>query len=189
MANIESIQNSEIKEPQTQNSLKVIDAECIRMSRLVRDMLLLASSDADKWTIHTQEVNIDTLLIMLYEAYEPICRKKSIHLDLNLDVESYPQIYTDQERVFQVLSIFLDNAASNSKEKRKFKRGASGELQQQALPQHPPWPCGQQLLSDVAPPCRSCSCAGSPWSGGGTRGSPRGGGRSRRAAGSGSCTR
>ena len=27
MANIESIQNSEIKEPQTQNSLKVIDAE------------------------------------------------------------------------------------------------------------------------------------------------------------------
>ncbi|MFR8552572.1 MAG: hypothetical protein ACLVEU_02890 [Bacteroides cellulosilyticus] len=34
-----------------------------------------ASSDADKWTIHTQEVNIDTLLIMLYEAYEPICRK------------------------------------------------------------------------------------------------------------------
>ena len=107
MANIESIQNSEIKEPQTQNSLKVIDAECIRMSRLVRDMLLLASSDADKWSIHTQEVNIDTLLIMLYEAYEPICRKKSIHLDLNLDAESYPQIHTDQERVFQVLSIFL----------------------------------------------------------------------------------
>ena len=53
---------------------------------------------------------------MLYEAYEPICRKKSIHLDLNLDVESYPQIYTDQERVFQVLSIFLDNAVSYSKE-------------------------------------------------------------------------
>ena len=116
MANIESIQNSEIKEPQTQNSLKVIDAECIRMSRLVRDMLLLASSDADKWTIHTQEVNIDTLLIMLYEAYDPICRKNSIHLDLNLDAESYPQIYTDQERVFQVLSIFLDNAVSYSKE-------------------------------------------------------------------------
>jgi two-component system sensor histidine kinase CiaH len=116
MANIESIHNSEIKEPQTQNSLKVIDAECIRMSRLVRDMLLLASSDADKWTIHTQEVNIDTLLIMLYEAYDPICRKNSIHLDLNLDAESYPQIYTDQERVFQVLSIFLDNAVSYSKE-------------------------------------------------------------------------
>ena len=53
---------------------------------------------------------------MLYEAYEPICRKKSIHLDLNLDAESYPQIYTDQERLFQVLSIFLDNAVSYSKE-------------------------------------------------------------------------
>ena len=77
LAIVDRMLPSEIKEPQTQNSLKVIDAECIRMSRLVRDMLLLASSDADKWTIHTQEVNIDTLLIMLYEAYEPICRKKS----------------------------------------------------------------------------------------------------------------
>ena len=43
-------------------------------------------------------------------------QKNSIHLDLNLDAESYPQIYTDQERVFQVLSIFLDNAVSYSKE-------------------------------------------------------------------------
>lgn len=44
-------------------------------------------------------------------------QKNSIHLDLNLDAESYPQIYTDQERVFQVISIiFLDNAVSYSKE-------------------------------------------------------------------------
>ena len=44
MANVENIQNIETAEPQAQNHLKVIDAECTRMSRLVRDMLLLASS-------------------------------------------------------------------------------------------------------------------------------------------------
>ena len=116
MANVENIQNIEIAEPQAQNHLKVIDAECMRMSRLVRDMLLLASSDADKWTIQIQEVNVDTLLIMLYEAYEPVCRKKAIYLDLNLGEESYPQLHTDQERLFQILSIFLDNAVSYAPE-------------------------------------------------------------------------
>ena len=116
MANVENIQNIEIAEPQAQNHLKVIDTECMRMSRLVRDMLLLASSDADKWTIQIQEVNIDTLLITLYEAYEPVCRKKAIHLDLNLGEESYPQLHTDQERLFQILSIFLDNAVSYAPE-------------------------------------------------------------------------
>ena len=121
MANVENIQNIEIAEPQAQNHLKVIDAECMRMSRLVRDMLLLASSDADKWTIQIQEVNIDTLLITLYEAYEPVCRKKAIHLDLNLGEESYPQLHTDQERLFQILSIFLDNAVSYSPENSRIE--------------------------------------------------------------------
>ena len=116
MANVENIQNIETAEPQAQNHLKVIDAECMRMSRLVRDMLLLASSDADQWTVQIQEVNIDTILITLYEAYEPVCRKKAIHLDLVLGEDSYPQLHTDQERLFQILSIFLDNAVSYSPE-------------------------------------------------------------------------
>lgn len=116
MAKVESIQNSVSADAQVQNDLKVMDSECIRMSKLVRDMLLLASSDADKWTIQAKETNIDTLLITLYEAYESICRKKSIQLHLDLNAESYPVLYTDQERLFQILSIFLDNAVSYSHE-------------------------------------------------------------------------
>lgn len=59
-------------------------------------------------------------------------------------------------------SITAEQRSVHSKQRHteKLKREASGELQQQGLPQFPPWPCGQQLLSDVAPPCRSCSCAG-----------------------------
>lgn len=116
MAKAENIQNMEKTDPQIQNNLKVIDSECLRMSKLVRDMLLLASSDADKWTIQAREINIDTLLFNLYEAYEPVCMKKSILLNLNLSDESYPVLYTDQERLFQILSIFLDNAVYYSYE-------------------------------------------------------------------------
>ncbi len=119
MANAEAlqeIQSHDSNGPQAQTCLDVIDAECGRMSRLVRDMLLLAASDADKWTIRKSEINVDTLLITLYESYEPVCISKKIRLDLNLSEETYPVISSDRERLFQILSIFLDNAVCYSPE-------------------------------------------------------------------------
>ena len=116
MANVEAVHNTEIQDPQAQTCLKTIDSECSRMSKLVRDMLLLASSDADKWTIQKNDVNIDTLLITLYEAFEPVCIRKSIFLKLDISEESYPVLYTDRERLFQILSIYLDNAVYYSPE-------------------------------------------------------------------------
>lgn len=116
MANVEAVHNTEIQDSQVQTCLKTIDSECSRMSKLVRDMLLLASSDADKWTIQKNDVNVDTLLITLYESYEPVCIQKSIILKLDISEESYPVLYTDQERLFQILSIYLDNAVYYSPE-------------------------------------------------------------------------
>lgn len=114
MANAETLQTLEGENPRIQHQLQVIDTECMRMSRLVRDMLFLASSDAGQWTLQKENVNIDTLLITLYEAYEPICRKKSIPFSLNPDEGPRSCLCTDRERLFQILSIFLDNAVSYS---------------------------------------------------------------------------
>ncbi|CVI65000.1 Signal transduction histidine-protein kinase ArlS [Clostridiales bacterium CHKCI001] len=111
MTNAEMIQDTIPQDNlQIQASLQTIDSECIRMSRLVRDMLLLASSDADKWTVQKAEVDLDTLLISLYEAYEPVCMKEKINLNLDLNKASFPKLYTDQERLFQILSVYMDNA-------------------------------------------------------------------------------
>ena len=116
MANTEALQDMQELDAQSQVCLDVIDAECSRMSRLIRDMLMLASSDADKWTIQKSEINVDTLLISLYEAYEPVCISKKIRLDLRLNEETYPVLFSDRERLFQILSIFLDNAVCYSPE-------------------------------------------------------------------------
>ena len=118
MANTEALQDMQSHniDLQSQACLNVIDTECSRMSHLVRDMLLLASSDADKWTIQKSEINVDTLLITLYEAYEPVCISKKIRLELNLSEEAYPVLSSDRERLFQILSIFLDNAVCYSPE-------------------------------------------------------------------------
>ena len=120
VANVENMQH-EAQNEGLQGNLKVIDSECMRMSRLIKDMLLLASSDAEKWTIHTSEVNVDTLLISLYAAYEPRCMKKKIKLTLDLGEELFPVIMTDKERLFQLLSIYLDNALHYSPEGKEIQ--------------------------------------------------------------------
>lgn len=114
MANAERIQRAASEDPQVQAGLKAIDSECSRMSRLVKDMLLLASSDRDQWTVRKDSVDVDSLLITLYEAYEPVCLGRSIRLELSISQESYPALRTDRERLFQILSVYLDNAVYHS---------------------------------------------------------------------------
>ena len=100
---------------QAKQAVQTVDFECMRLSRLVKDMLLLASSDAKTWTLHKSTINVDTLLITLYETYEPVCMKQNLELKLHLSEESYPAMLTDKDRLFQILCVFMDNAIQHSK--------------------------------------------------------------------------
>lgn len=107
--------NQSLDEPAKQ-AVSVIEAECMRLSRLVKDMLLLASSDAKTWTLHQSQVDIDTLLISLYETYEQTCIKNGTQLKVNLSEDTYPVLNTDKDRLFQILCIFMDNAIQHAKD-------------------------------------------------------------------------
>lgn len=96
------------------NHVQMIDSEISRMSRLIQDLLLLSSLDAGNWSLHMDESNIDTLLINLYTKFEQICRGKNILLELNIPDECCPPLYSDADRLNQIISIFLDNAISYS---------------------------------------------------------------------------
>ena len=115
--------------PDTPDAVKdhthVIDLEVSRMSRLIGDLLLLSSLDAGNWTFHMEEINIDTLLINLYTKYEQICRKKNILLLLNIPDECCPPFYSDEDRLNQIISIFLDNAVSYSPPESEISLNAS----------------------------------------------------------------
>lgn len=90
--------------------LPLLDSECVRMSRLIDDMLLLASADGKTWNLHKQEIDMDTLLIDLFESFRPSCREKEITLHLNLPSEPLPTISGDPDRIRQILMVLLDNA-------------------------------------------------------------------------------
>ena len=105
----------------------MIDSEVSRMSRLIGDLLLLSSIDAGNWSFHMEEINIDTLLINLYTKFEQICRKKNILLQLNIPDECFPPLYSDADRLNQIISIFLYNAVSYSPSESEISLNASVE--------------------------------------------------------------
>lgn len=115
LANNDKISRLSVSMPDIQKAANTIDTETLRMSKLIKDMLLLASSDSGTRNINKSMVNLDTLLIALYEAYEPICCQKRIPLEADFMDIHFPTLYTDRECLFQVLSIFMDNAISHAK--------------------------------------------------------------------------
>lgn len=91
-----------------------IMSECDRLSRLVQDLLSLASADTASWSVKLCPTDVDTLLLNVYEAYENVCLEKNISLLLSLPDESLPTILGDRERLLQLLIILIDNAITYS---------------------------------------------------------------------------
>ena len=92
--------------------LEAMQSEGMRMSKLIDDMLLLTSADNKGWSIKMASVEPDTLLLNLYEAFQPVAAEKNIALSITLPEETTPAISGDKERITQVLSILLHNALS-----------------------------------------------------------------------------
>lgn len=110
----ECIGSDETLSAETKQHTGIIDSECMRMSKLVQDLLLLSSVDANTWTLNKSDIDIDTLLINIYEKYEPICKQKGIHFQLGTNEELFPPLRADIDRINQILSIFIDNAMTYS---------------------------------------------------------------------------
>ncbi len=125
------------KPEESEALLRTMDAECARMSRLISDMLLLASTDAQTWSIHMEETDLDTLLIDTYEAFLPTCREKNMKLQLQLPDETLPAIRADKERLKQVLFILLDNALSYTPSERSIALKAEVSSQGKPTKHHP----------------------------------------------------
>ena len=103
-ANAEVLNHDNIEKKQS-----VILEECKRMTGLIHSLLTLAASDSGKQKLNIQEINVDTVMIEIWEAFGENARKKNIHLELGID-EHYPQLFCDGERLRQAIGILVDNA-------------------------------------------------------------------------------
>jgi len=95
---------------------RTIHREGQRMNSLISDMMTLAYSGTSRFPIERKPAQLDTLCLNAYEAFEPLCRSKGLSLSLHLPEDVPPRCLCDAERMAQVLSILLHNAASYTPE-------------------------------------------------------------------------
>lgn len=87
-----------------------------RMNNLIDEMLMLAHSGVKHFPVEQKSVELDTLCINAYEAFEPLCRQKGIVLSLTLPDTPLMRCNCDSDRIAQVLSVLLHNAVSYTPE-------------------------------------------------------------------------
>lgn len=92
--------------------LHTIETESRRMSRLVTDLLTLARSDHHTWSFHMKKVDLDTILLNAFEAFQPIAAAHDMTLHIDLPEGPLPACTCDPDRISQVLGILLSNAVS-----------------------------------------------------------------------------
>lgn len=99
------------KDPaQTERYLSLVREETDRMSRLVNDLLTLASGGRLRKTFHPDPIEADTLLIEFADSMTPVAGKTGVHLEVCLPEDPAPAIRADSHMLRQLLTILVDNA-------------------------------------------------------------------------------
>jgi signal transduction histidine kinase len=107
---VDALRDGLIDDPELQHaSYDIVAAETVRLERLVGDVLDLAKLNADRFTVHAQEVDIGQLVDQAYAGFGEEARRRGIDYRCS-DHEEAPTIVTDGDRVLQVVTNLLANA-------------------------------------------------------------------------------
>jgi two-component system OmpR family sensor kinase len=89
-------------------SLETIADETERLSRLVGDVLDLAKLDARRFTVLSEEVDMEHLMERAYATFHEEARQRGI--DYRSELHAHPVLITDGDRVLQIITNLLSNA-------------------------------------------------------------------------------
>jgi two-component system sensor histidine kinase CiaH len=82
--------------------------ETKRMTKLTKDLMMLARADDKRLTINKEKVDVDNFIEDLSKPYIEIAELDDKKLDLNLGYNE--EVSLDTNKIYQVLVILLDNA-------------------------------------------------------------------------------
>ncbi len=88
----------------------IIVQEVTRLSRLVNDMLELSSLQSNPAAFEMERVDPNELIYDLHDRNGSLFTEKRIVFDRSLPPDPLPDILSNEDRLSQVLTIFLDNA-------------------------------------------------------------------------------
>ena len=88
--------------------LKNIEAENMRMAKLVEDLLTLSRADTDQPMLEKEIFMLDEAITETILSFEPVASEKNI--ELNIVVNNQIAYHGDRKRIKQLIVILLDNA-------------------------------------------------------------------------------
>ena len=107
---VEALREGIVTEPdEVRASLDIVAAETDRLDRLVGDVLDLAKLQAHRFTVRTEEVDLNRVLDQAYRAFAEEARRREIDYRLEGEGDG-PVIVSDGDRVLQVITNLLSNA-------------------------------------------------------------------------------
>ena len=115
------------EEEDRQRYYNIIVNESTRLSRLVNDLLELSSLQSNPAAFETEKVDPGELLWDTHDRNRSLFDKKDITFLCDMPKEELPVIYSNEDRLSQVLTIFLDNARKFTQEGGTVTLGARKE--------------------------------------------------------------
>jgi len=109
---------------QAQSFAQNIEGECVRLSRLVDDLLALASADSHRWSMKWEPAEPETLLLTAGERVEALAWERGVSVEVSLPEEALPRCRCDAQRIGQLLMILLDNALEYTPDGGRIRLGA-----------------------------------------------------------------
>lgn len=116
----ETLMDSEVDSRTEKNFLNVIDNECDRMARLVRDLLQLSNLDYKKVDWKREEVSLDKLLQDILLKLEFTFKEKNQEMILHIE-EELPDIVIDKDGIEQVILNIISNAIKYTENQGKIE--------------------------------------------------------------------
>lgn len=100
--------------------LNVVNDECDRMARIVRDLLQLSNFDNKEVEWEKEYISLESLLLKSYTKMELSVKEKNQQVKIDID-DHVPEIYADKDAIEQVILNILSNAIKYTPENGMIK--------------------------------------------------------------------
>jgi len=117
---VETLLYSDVDTEYSKRFLKIIDSEADRMTRLVKDLLLLSKMDSEGSNLKLEHKNLNEVVIYVINRLSIEAHKKNQKLIVDLQ-EAPRQVYIDKDKMEQVIVNLVTNAIKYTPENGMIK--------------------------------------------------------------------
>jgi len=113
------LQEPESKVIDKSEDITILLKETKRLTKLIKELMILATADSNELELKKKKVNIDTLIKDIISPYKDYAEMQE--KEINMDLKSDKEINVDANKINQLMIIILDNAIKYTAENDKIE--------------------------------------------------------------------